>query len=204
MLAKQGFLTDIEWRHRLDSGTYFVRAQGIRELNPTEFVTPPLGAGDKTLRGALNSGGEFKLNDKWKFGWDVTLLSDRYFFSDYALTNPLFSNPYFRENSSTAYLTGKGERSWFDLRGYHFQGLSPRDYSPQMATAAPILDYNRTFPLQPEKSLGIGGEFELDANVSFTTAEAALYESIRPRVRRLRRGDGARRGRRRRGAQAPR
>ena len=181
VVAKQGFLADLEWKHRLESGTYAFRIQGISQMNPSAFPTPPLGASDKRLRGSFQTYGAFDLSDKWKFGWDGTLLSDRYFFSDYSLANPLYANPYFRETSSTVYLTGKGERSWFDVRGYFFQGLSPRDYAPQMAIAAPILDYNRVFPLRPNM-FPLGGEVELDANFSYTTAQAALYESIQPRT----------------------
>lgn len=179
---KQGFLLDTQWSHRLESGTYFVRAQGIRQFNPGNFYSPPLGPGYRPVRWAISSAGDFDINEKWKYGWDITALSDRYFFSDYALANPLFSNPYFRESSSTAYLTGKSERSWFDLRGYYFQGLSPRDYQQQLPFALPLLEYNRTFPLAPDKFAGIGGEFELDVNGSYAHAQAALYESIQPRT----------------------
>lgn len=181
VLAKQGFLGDLEWKHRLESGTYSFRIQGISQTNPSAFLTPPLGASDRRLRGAITTNGEFEISDKWKVGWDGTLLTDRYFFSDYSLNNPLYANPYFRETSSTIYLTGKGERSWFDVRGYYFQGLSPRDYQPQLAVASPLLDYNRVFPLRPEL-FPLGGEVELDANLSFTTAGAALYESMQPRT----------------------
>ena len=181
VLAKQGFLGDLEWKHRLENGTYAFRIQGISQTNPSAFPNPPLGASDKRLRGAITTNGEFELSDKWKFGWDATILSDRYFFSDYSLANPLNANPFFRETSSTVYLTGKGERSWFDVRGYFFQGLSPRDYQPQLATAAPLLDYNRVFPLRPNM-FPLGGEIELDANFAYTTAQAALYESIQPRT----------------------
>ncbi len=181
VVSKQGFLGDLEWKHRLESGTYAFRIQGISQMNPSAFPSAPLGAGDKRLRGSIQTYGAFDLSDKWKFGWDATLLSDRYFFSDYSLANPLYNDTYFRETSSTVFLTGKGERSWFDVRGFFFQGLSPRDYQPQLAKALPILDYNRVFPLRPNM-FPIGGEVELDANFSYTTAQAALYESIQPRT----------------------
>ena len=182
VLTGQGFLGEIEWKHRLDSGTYSIRAEGIRQLNPSAFGTPPLGASDRTFRGAISTNGEFAINDKWKFGWDATALSDRYFLQDYRLYNPLYGNFNFRESASTVYLTGKSERSYFDLRGFYFQGLSPRDYQPSLGIAAPMLEYNRTFPIAPSKSFGIGGQFELDVNGLYTKADAALYESILPRT----------------------
>ncbi len=179
---KQGFLLDTQWAHRLESGSYFIRAQGIRQFNPGYFYPQPLGPGSRPFRGALSTAGDFDINEKWKYGWDVTLLSDKYFFSDYALANPLIANPFFRETSSTAYLTGKSERSWFDLRGYYFQGLGARDYQKQLPWNLPLLEYNRTFPVSPSKTAGIGGEFELDVNASYVTAQAALFESIQPRT----------------------
>lgn len=182
VITKQGFLTDIEWKHRLESGTYFVRAQGISQTNRSAFLAAPLGAGDKTFRGAVNTGGDFELSDKWKFGWNVTAMTDRYFFYDYSIKNPLYENPFFRESSSTVNLTGKSDRAWFDLRGYYFQGLSARDYQPQLALVPALLDYNRVFPLDPKKWWGIGGDVELDANFTYVTEQAALYESIQPRT----------------------
>jgi LPS-assembly protein len=180
--VKQGFLGDLEFQQRLDSGVYSFRLQGIRQFNPGAFVPEPLGSGDMAFRWAGHTKGAFDINDNWKWGWDITALSDRYFFYDYALTNPLAANLFFRESSSTAYLTGKGERSWFDLRGFYFQGLSPRDYQPQLSAALPMFEYNRSWPLSPTKWFGVGGDFEIDANANVSHAQAALYESIQPRT----------------------
>ena len=181
-LTKQGFMGELDWRHRLDNGSYSVRVDGVWQSNRSLFAPPPYGAGDRTFRGAVSSVGDFAINERWKYGWDITVMSDRYFQQDYKLANTLVSNFYFRESSSTINLTGQGPRSWFDLRGFVFQGLSPRDYQAQMALAAPVLDYNRRWSIDPAKTAGIGGEFELDANVTHVSARAALYESLLPRT----------------------
>ncbi len=182
VLTKQGFMGEIEWKHRVANGIYSIRADGVWQSNRTLFADPPLGAGDRKFRGAIASIGDFAINDKWKFGWDATIMSDRYFLQDYKLSNSLLSNFFFRETSSTVFLTGQSDRAWFDLRALFFQGLSPRDYQPQLGIAAPVLDYNRRWSIDPAKTGGVGGEFELDVNAAHVTAQAALYESLLPRT----------------------
>jgi len=180
--SKQGPFLSGEFRKRFENGVVTLRAEGTRVLYPGDFAPPPVGAGDKRWRGSVQSQGEFALNDQWKFGWDITALSDRYFLQDYKQYNNLLQNYFFRESSSTIYLTGQGPRSYFDLRGYYFQGLSPNDVQAQQPVVHPMLDYNRAFDLDPAKTAGIGGQIEVDANVTSTSANVANYESIQPRT----------------------
>ncbi len=137
-----------------------IRAEGAHVGDTSAFAAAPLGAGDRRWRGAAQSAGEFSLNDQWKFGWDVTALSDRFFLQDYKQYNTLLQNYFFRETSSTVYLTGQGPRSYFDLRGYYFQGLSPNDVQAQQPIVHPVLDYNRVFDVDPSKTFGVGGQIE--------------------------------------------
>jgi LPS-assembly protein len=130
----------------------------------------------------LRAVGQFAINDEWKYGWDVTALSDRYFLQDYKRYIGLNENYFFRESSSTAYLTGQGERSYFDVRGYYFQALSPNDIQQQQPITHPVVDYNRVFDVDPAKTLGLGGQIEVDANFTSTSASIANYESVQPRT----------------------
>jgi LPS-assembly protein len=180
--TRQGPMLTGEFRQRLENGNYTVRAEGAHVGDNSAFSPPPLGARNREWRGAIQTYGEFALNDQWRFGWDATALSDRYFLQDYKQYNDLLQNYYFRENSSTIYLTGQGPRSYFDLRGYYFQGLSPNDVQAQQPVVHPMLDYNRTIDLPPAKTFGIGGQVELDANFTSTSADVANYESIQPRT----------------------
>lgn len=180
--TRQGVLAELEFKHRVDNGVYGVRLDGIIPSNRTAFANPPFGASDRRFRGAVSSSGEFAINDRWKFGWDGAYLTDRYFLQDFQISDPLYNNYFFREISSTAFLTGKGDQSYFDLRAFAFQSLSPRDYQPQIGFILPQLEYNKVVPLPPEKSFGIGGQFEFDANITNTHADAALYDPIRPRT----------------------
>ncbi|WP_084143630.1 LPS-assembly protein LptD [Methylocapsa acidiphila] len=181
-LSKQGFLASAEWRQRLENGEYYIRANGISQLNRTVFSQPPYGAGDLTYRGSFESKGKIYISDQWKFGWEFTLLSDKFFLNDYHIPNQTVSTNYLSETTSTIYLTGQGDRGYFDLRGYYFEGLSTHDFQPQQPTAHPVWDYNKTFDIDPEKTFGIGGQAELDFNLTSLSAASASYQSVGTQV----------------------
>lgn len=177
--TRQGPLLATEFRQRLENGMYLIEAEGARMNDPKLFPLQPL---DRRWRGMAQTNGAFSLNDQWKFGWDATVLSDRYYLQDYRRLSFLSQNYFFRESSSTIYLTGQGPRSYFDLRGFYFQGLSPSDIQAQLPVVHPLADYNRTFDIDPAKTFGVGGQAELDANFTSTSAAIANYESIHPRI----------------------
>lgn len=177
-LTRQGVLGEVEWRHRLVNGAYSIRATGIFQADPGAFKTPPYGAGNKQVRGSLESKGEFAINERWKTGWDITILSDRWFVQDYKLPQQNLSSNYFKEATSTVYLTGKSESAWFDLRGYYFQGLSRSDVQRQQPVVAPVLDYNKRIKLSPQSTGGIGGELQIDFNFTNIARELASFEAI--------------------------
>jgi LPS-assembly protein len=172
-LTRQGILGEAEWRHRLETGSYNVRIAGISQLDPDAFLPGPRGGGDRDWRGSLESAGQFYLNERWKWGWDITLVSDKWFLENYSIRNESLSTLYLKEAVSTLYLQGQGDRSFFDLRGYYFQGLSTRDWQKQQPVVHPVLDYNKRFTPS-----GIGGEFALDVNVTSLSREAAQFEPL--------------------------
>ncbi|MXQ12564.1 LPS-assembly protein LptD [Microvirga makkahensis] len=172
-LTRQGILGEAEWRHRLETGAYNIRVAGISQLDPDAFLPSPRGAGDRDWRGSLETAGQFYLNERWKWGWDITLVSDKWFLENYSIRNESLSALYLKEAVSTLYLQGQGDRSFFDVRGYYFQGLSTRDWQKQQPVVHPVLDYNKRFTPS-----GIGGEFALDVNVTSLTREAAQFEPL--------------------------
>ena len=180
--SKQGFFGSAEFRHRLENGSYYVRATGIAQQQPGVFGQPPYGAGDRTFRGSFESKGQFKIADKWKAGWEFTVLSDKHYLYDYSVSSQNLSSNYFSEVTSSIYLTGQGDRGFFDLHGYYFEGLSSHDFQPQQPVALPVLDYNKTFDLDPAKTAGIGGQLDLDFNFTNLTASAASFQSVGPRT----------------------
>jgi LPS-assembly protein len=180
--SQQGFFAKAEWRQRLDSGQYYIRATGISEQNPAVFPVSPYGSGSESLRGSLESKGDFAIADQWKFGWQFTLLSDKWYLNDYHVPSQTLSSNYFSETTSTVYLTGQGDRGYFDLRGYSFEGLSSHDIQAQQPIAHPVWDYNKTFDIDPAKTFGIGGQAELDFNLTSLSASAASFQAVGPRV----------------------
>jgi LPS-assembly protein len=173
ILSRQGVLGEVEWRHRLDNGAYNIRAAGISQLDPDAFLDSPYGPGDRDFRGSLESAGLFYINQNWKWGWDVALLSDKWFLQNYRIRSESLSSIYLKESISTLYLQGQGDRSFFDVRGYYFQGLSSSDWQKQQPVVAPVLDYNKriTPPV-------VGGEFSVDVNVTSLSREAAQFNEI--------------------------
>jgi LPS-assembly protein len=175
--TKEGFYNDFEWRHRLANGNYFIRANGIFQTNPNLFSEAPWGAAGRTFRGSLTSRGEFRIDKYWKFGWDVTALSDKWYFWDYAFANQASATQYYTETVSDIYLTGQGNDSYFDLRGFHFEGLTSRDIQQTQPNAL-VLDYNRLFGLDPAKTAGIGGEVQADFNLTSVSQQVASYSPV--------------------------
>lgn len=173
-LTRQGVLGEVEWRHRLLTGSYTIRAAGIIQREPEAFLPNPFGPGDRKHRGSLETSGEFHINDKWKWGWNIALLSDKWFLNNYRIRSESLSALYYKESISSLYLQGQGDRSWFDLRGYYFQGLSTYDWQKQQPVVHPVWDYNKRF----DGPGAIGGEFAIDANVTSLTREAAQFQQI--------------------------
>jgi LPS-assembly protein len=170
--TKQGVLLQGEFRQRLINGSYQIRAYGIDQLDPGAFADQP---GDRQFRGGIDTKGQFALNDKWVWGWDGVLLSDYYFFSDYRLAqykDPLgsFLNlP--TEAISQLYLTGVGNRSYFDARTIYY--LSFSGFQNQVPVIHPVIDYSNVLnhPI-------FGGEFSYKTNFTSLTRETAKFDPI--------------------------
>jgi LPS-assembly protein len=170
--TRQGVLFQAEFRQRLINGSYQIRAYGIDQLDPGAFAGLP---GDRTFRGGIDTKGQFALNDKWVWGWDGVLLSDFYFFQDYRLAqyrDPLgafLSLP--TEAISQLYLTGVGNRSFFDVRTIYY--LSYSGNQSQVPVIHPVLDYSNVI----NRNI-LGGEFSYKTNFTSLTRETAAFDPI--------------------------
>ena len=180
LYSQQGLFLDTEWRHQLVNGAYRVRMSGIFQNDPGAFLKPPSGPGNERFRGSFETSGQFLLNERWRFGWDITVLGDRWFFQDYRILASSLSSNYFREAISSVYLNGQSDRAYFDARAYYFKGLSRYDLQEQQPIVAPIVDYNKTIDIDPRKN-GIGGQVEIDGNFTHLTRSLASYEAVGPR-----------------------
>ena len=178
VLSKQGLLGEVDWRQRLSNGIYNIRAIGIDQEQPGAFPAFPYGAGDMRLRGALESTGNFYLNDMWQLGWNGTWMSDKFFLNDYRLQGINFDNFYFQDVISSIYLRGQGPRSYFDLSAYHFEGTTANDDNRTLPVAvAPVFDYNRVFNVPVDRTNGLGGELTVDTNVVNIDQTNAAFQS---------------------------
>ena len=172
--TRQGVLMQAEWRQRLLTGSYTIRAAGIFQQGKSAYLLPPFGPGNREARGSVETVGRFNINERWQTGWDIALLSDKWFLQNYKIrSESLASNYLLLESTSQLYLRGQGDRSFFDLRGFYFQGLSFADWQKQLPFVAPVLDYDkRVDGPQP-----LGGEVRLQLNFTNVLRQAAQYEA---------------------------
>lgn len=180
--TKQGPFMQAEFRHRLMNGAYAIRAAGIRQFDKDEFIhtngdpTP----GYRDWRGAVESNGQFGLNQRWVWGWDALLISDKTFYQDYQVqtfTNdarsPFQNNK--MEGVSQLYLVGRGDRAYFDARTIYYYGFSEFDDQKQLPVVHPVIDYRYTVG-QPV----LGGELGFRFNVTSVSRDTADFDAINP------------------------
>ncbi len=179
--TKQGLLLEGEFRQRLMDGAYAIRGAGIFQADRGTFA--PGAPGDRDFRGSIESTGLFALNDKWVWGWDAIAMTDRSFLQDY---RPRLSNysqgvdptklglPGNSEAVSQIFLTGKGDRSYFDIRSMYFYGFSSQDQQNKLPVIHPVLDHVYIFN-QPI----LGGELKLRTNLTSLSREDADFDKIR-------------------------
>jgi LPS-assembly protein len=170
--SKQGVFMQAEFRERLLDGSYQIRAYGIDQLEPQAFAGQP---GDRTLRGGVETKGEFGLNQQWVWGWEGVAVSDYTLFQDYRLAQ--YKDPFQSfltlptEAVSQLYLTGVGNRSYFDARAIYYLSLSGNQ--SQVPVVAPVIDYSNVI-----NHSVLGGEFSYKTNFTNLNRETAVFDPI--------------------------
>ncbi|HXX03277.1 MAG TPA: LPS-assembly protein LptD [Xanthobacteraceae bacterium] len=178
--SKEGPLFEATWRERLIDGSYSIRAAGIFQTDPGYFAARD-GADSPTanvFRGAIQTAGQFALTDKWVWGWTGLLMTDTQFLFDYQLSQFVGSFDPFHtgvaaEGVSQLYLTGSGDRSYFDIRTIYYYGFSGQDIQAQIPIIHPVLDYSNVLA-QPL----LGGEFSYKFNLTSLTRQEAEFQAI--------------------------
>jgi LPS-assembly protein len=176
--TKQGVLLQTEFRHRLEDGFYTIRADGIWQLNKDYFGGPNPTPGFRDFRGSLESTGKFNITSNWTWGWDALLITDPTFFQDYGISSLQARNPdpfgaALTEGTSQLWLTGRGERSYFEARSMYFKGFSTADVQAELPVIAPVIDYNRVFDQKV-----FGGEVSFTSNFTNLTRQQASFDAI--------------------------
>lgn len=146
--SRQGPLARAEWRHRLARGQYSIDAGGIYQLDTD--LKPP---GDRHLRGFARTRGDFRINERWTWGWDGTVTTDDTFMRRYKIDDRT-------ELVSLAHLIGLSDRNYFTARTLHFQGLLRTDDDDTFPFVLPYLRHSYIFD-RPV----LGGELGVDTNV---------------------------------------
>ena len=171
LTSLQGPLLQAEWRHRLMSGAYSVRAAGIWQLDKDQFAfqgpSDDFNSGFRDFRGMLQTEGQFALTDRWVWGWEGTLVTDRPFLQDYSVVRVP------QEFVSQVYLTGVGDRSYFDARAMHYLGMSGSDRQAELPIIHPVIDYSNKLA-QPI----FGGELGYRFNLTSLSRTAADFDPI--------------------------
>jgi LPS-assembly protein len=180
LTTMQGPLFEADWRQRLIEGSYSIKAAGIFQTDPGYFATRdgPQSPTANTFRGAIQTAGQFAINDKWVWGWTGLLMTDTQFLFDYQLSQFTGSFDPFRtgvaaEGVSQLYLTGAGERSYFDIRTIYYYGFSELDNQKQIPIIHPVLDYSNVLP-QPV----FDGELSYKFNLTSLTRQDAEFNAI--------------------------
>lgn len=178
--TKQGLLMQGEWRHRLEDGYYIIRGAGIFQADKEYFERTPTDAtpGFRDFRGSIETTGRFNLSPRWTWGFDGILVTDETFLQDYKIRtlqrrNPteFFSN--LSEGVSQLFLTGRGDRSYFDVRAMHFYGFSEADVQKTLPIVHPVVDYSYIFDQQV-----LGGELGYNFNFTSLSRQAASFDPI--------------------------
>ncbi|MEP3276109.1 MAG: LPS-assembly protein LptD [Stappiaceae bacterium] len=175
-LTKQGFLVGGEWRHKLMDGAYSIRGLGIRQEDPGLFEDT---SGNREFRGSLNTKGDFRINERWNWGWDLSYFSDRAFVKDYGISGLGTNN-----SVSDIFLKGISDRNSFETHAYAFRvfqedsfdATDPNPVGPfvpfgeelqaKQPVVHPVIDYNYIFD-QPI----MGGELSLKGNLTSLTRD---------------------------------
>jgi LPS-assembly protein len=180
IMSRQGLLAKGEWRQRLESGYYTIALSGIYQLDK-EYFLDKYKSKDypsyRDFRGSIETRGRFAINDKWNWGWDGLLPTDALYYSDYGLTNyQRGANPVvtgFTEGINQVFITGRGNRSYFDARSIYYYGFSVADVQSQIPIIHPVVDYFYTFD-----SPIFGGELGIRTNLTSLSRNTASFDPI--------------------------
>jgi len=178
--TKQGELFQGIWRERLADGSFSIKAAGIFQQDPGYFASRdgPDSPTANVFRGAIQTAGQFSITDKWVWGWTGLLMTDNQFLFDYQRGEFLSSFDPFHtgvasDGVSQLYLTGVGDRSYFDIRSIYFYGFSGQDKQTEIPIIHPVLDYSNVLPQS-----FMGGETSYKFNLTSLTRQQAEFDAV--------------------------
>ena len=145
--TEHGPLADLEFRQATAAGTYSVHGWGIYEWGKVDGNPH-----DTPWRGAARTLSDFRINDKWTWGWDGTLVSDRQFMSDYNIDGRNMIADYVQA-------TGLDDRNYTKAQVIGWQSLVSGEDQGNMPIATPFITGDYVLPKEV-----LGGEFSYGFN----------------------------------------
>jgi len=172
--TKQGILSQGQWRHRLETGSYDFRLAHIYQNDRRAFNQ---GTSDRhqTNRYMAATKGQFSINSRWIYGWDILAQSDQNFSRTYNIDG------YTRDvQRSQIYLTGLADRNYFDMRFYHFTVQEdllkdiPQKNIYERHSRQPWVLPRIDYTFIPDEAV-LGGELKFTANLQTIYREKADF-----------------------------
>ena len=111
----------------------------------------------------MGTKGQFAINSRWDFGWDVLVQSDKNFSHTYAIED--YSD---YVHTSQVYLTGLDDRNYFDVRAMHFEvqeEVFDSRSEPRAPRSSPGCCRASTTPTRRTVPV-FGGELNFDVNAA--------------------------------------
>ncbi|MCZ2328564.1 LPS-assembly protein LptD [Bartonella sp. F02] len=173
LYTQQGLLTEGEWRQQFKTGQYNIRFAHIHQINPHKFDNNTIDK-ENINRYMLATKGDFRINARWIYGWDIFTQSDQHFGRAYNLEN--YNNPV---QLSQLYLNGLAGQNHFDMRFYHFtvqdliRNNSLNKHYSRQAWALPRIDYSYIF----DKSI-YTGELSFHSNIQSIYRDHTEFDKI--------------------------
>lgn len=128
----EGIVLTGEYRHRVESGQFTLNGS----------ITRPETRGDngetlsgRDTRGHIEGVGAFKLDDTWKWGFDVARATDDTYLRRYSINSE-------DTLTSNLFIEGFRGRNYTAVNAYSFQGLKVDDDPGDTPIIAPIMDYS--------------------------------------------------------------
>lgn len=145
--TRSGPLAALQVRKALAAGAMSFDGWGIYEFSELDT-----NAQDTPWRGAARAQSDFRINDKWTWGWDGTVVSDRRFMSDYDI------DP---RNMLASYVqaTGLDDRNYTKAQVIGWRSLVDGEDQGDMPVATPFISGDYVLPEEV-----LGGEFSYGFN----------------------------------------
>jgi LPS-assembly protein len=167
--SEEGLVMSGEYRQMFDSGQLITDGSITRPQNRTTQGFPTYG---HQTRGHINAQGRFRLAKDYDWGLDIHRTTDDTYLRRYNFSNEtLLTSKVYAEGFN---FVGDNDRTYGNIEGIAFQGLTARDEARRIPIALPLMNFTT------QSDPGI-----YDSRFSFDANALSLYRELGPESRRL-------------------